>query len=1034
MKNKTKIKNLVKLNPFSLDKINYSNKKPVTIKNTNINPKIKIQTRNKIFNENLDKAFFNKTVNNFGNTNLFIRKSNSQKKQLELSINEIYDDIIRKVENQFKMINSEEYMKKLLKMFEIFQKELIFQIEGECDENKMKKILKSNFENIIQYFWNFFSFYENKCTNFIISLKKMIKDLISKLNYNSINNNGNNQSEKSNQIINNFTNNNNNNIIIFDENKKKHFFNEEENIVNLINNLSSNIRLRNKQYKSSFINIANLIDFSNTKLIELKNKLSSVYTNIIPKYKSNFDLKHLNDSISDIDNLYSININLIEEVKLIDDNQKSFFQEAKDIFNNLKINHKIKIKEYQKLFESLQNIQTQNDSKSKENNINCYYTINNLSLWKKNNNNKIYNYHKIKGKRGKSLPNEIKSSINELKSFKLNLNFNNKSRTRNLSNLLNETSISYNNKSNHSYNNNMTNSFNNSSPNVNRTGNSFNNTSILQNRNNIFSLKDESSKISRSFLSSNISNKKIKNENENELLYLAEMVMEFLDKMNILQQSIIKKELNVSQQKKDFTKFKKQLVEYIQSIVNNKDYNMSNKFIQNFVNNNININKNSSNTSNKITDFLYNNIINEKSNNNISNNNNNNNTNHYFQNDKLKVIHNDDYFIISTNNQQILEQKNKELVEEIEKLKENNKNIIEEKNENEALRKYINKFIISINSFMEESNSNTKEEKSPQKNEYSKDINTVINKFVEYANNIKLNLKKLKEEKDILLKESGKNELDNDNLKNKNNMGIVKENNSNEEGVEKANNKKSKISLIFDTEGDLSFKGESLKNSNNFNNAEDDNNKISLPLIDNNTTGSFTNIISSLNKLDNNDINTINNNNDFVEDYKKVKNNRYDINNNDDESNNSDQNLNINKEILKYQNNLKNKIKLLEEEVEIQKNKNLNFFIEMKNELYDLNEEKIPLDKYTNLLKLYEKEKENNKILEKKYIEIVEKILNNLVKYFKKMNINLETESMENNILTSSTEDKFINKKNKYNSNNLNFDYSNMKKGNLFWK
>jgi hypothetical protein len=325
MKNKTKIKNLVKLNPFSLDKINYSNKKPVTIKNTNINPKIKIQTRNKIINENLDKAFFNKTLNNFRNTNLFIRKSNSQKKQLELSINEINDDIIRKVENQFKIINSEEYMKKLLKMFENFQKELIFQIEVECDENKMKKILKSNFENIIQYFWNFFSFYENKCTNFIISLKKMIKDLISKINYNLINNNGNNQSEKSNQIINNYTNNNNNNIIIFDENKKKHFFNEEENIVNLINNLSSNIRLRNKQYKSSFINIANLIDFSNTKLVELKNKLSSVYTNIIPKYKSNLDLKNLNDSISDIDNLYSININLIQEVKLIDDNQKSFF-------------------------------------------------------------------------------------------------------------------------------------------------------------------------------------------------------------------------------------------------------------------------------------------------------------------------------------------------------------------------------------------------------------------------------------------------------------------------------------------------------------------------------------------------------------------------------------------------------------------------------------------------------------------------------------------------------------------------------------
>lgn len=1028
MKNKTKIKNLVKLNPFSLDKINYSNKKPVTIKNTNINPNLKMQTRNKFFNENIDKTFFNKTLNNFRNTNLFITKSNSQKKQLELSTNEIYDDIIRKVESQFKMINSEEYMKNLIKMFEIFQKELIYQIEGECDENKIKNILKSNFESIIQYFCNFFSFYEKKCTNFIFSLKTMIKDLITKLNCKSTNNNiGNNQSEKSSQIINNYTNNNNNNIIIFDENKKKHFFNEEENIVNLINNLSSNIRLCNKQYKSSFINIANLIDFSNTKLIELKNKLSSLYKNIVPKYKSNYDIKYFNDSISDIDNLYSININLIEEVKLIDDNQKSFFQEAKGIFNNLKINHKIKIKEYQKLFDSIQNIQTQNDSKSKENNINCYYTINNLSLWKKNNNKKSYNYHNIKGKRGKSLPNEIKSSLNELKSFKLNLNINNKSRNRNLSNLLNETSASYNNKSNHSYNNNnMTNSFNNSSPNVNMTGNSFNTTSILQNKNNIFSLKDESTKINRSFMSSNISNKKIKNEND--LLYLAEMVMEFLDKMNILQQSIIKKELNVSQQKRDFAKFKKQLIEYIQTIVNNKDNNFENKFIQNYAHNNNNnntINLKCSSNSNKISDFLYNNIINEKTNNTISNSNKNNITNHYFMNEKLKVIHNDDYFIKSTNNISILEQKNKELIIEIEKLKENNKKIIEEKNENEILKKHINKFILSINSFMEESNSNSKEEKSDYNNEY---IDAVINKFNEYANNMKLALKKLKEEKDILMKESDKNKLDKENLKNKNIINEIKENNN--EVEEKVNNQKSKISLVFDTEGDLSFKGESLKNSNNFNNIEDENNKNSLPLIDNNNTGSFTNIISSLNKLDNIDLNT----NDFVEDNKNIKNKRYDINSNNKDNDNNDQSLNINKEILKYQNNLKNKIKSLEEEVEIQKNKNLNFFIEMKNELYDLNEEKIPLEKYTNLLKLYEKEKESNKILEKKYIEIVEKIYNNLVKYFNQLNLNLESENMENNILTSSNEDNFPINKNKYNSNNLNFHYSNMKKGNLFWK
>ena len=270
MKNKSKIGNLVKLNPFSLDKININKRKKIIIKNININynnPKLKSLSKNKILNDNLEKKFFNKTLSEHKKNNLFITKSNSQKKSFSFSAKEISDDIIKVVEKQLKLINSEEHIKNIVKILEIFRKELIHQLEAEYNENKINNILKENFENIIQYLAKFFSFYENKYSNCIISLRKIIKDLTLKMSNKSLDNIRYNTSENSSQIINNYTH-NNNNIIIFDENKKKHFLNEEENIVNLINNLSSNIRISNKKYKSSLLNIANLIDFSNNKLIE----------------------------------------------------------------------------------------------------------------------------------------------------------------------------------------------------------------------------------------------------------------------------------------------------------------------------------------------------------------------------------------------------------------------------------------------------------------------------------------------------------------------------------------------------------------------------------------------------------------------------------------------------------------------------------------------------------------------------------------------------------------------------------------------
>ena len=74
----------------------------------------------------------------------------------------------------------------------------------------------------------------------------------------------------------------------------------------------------------------------------MKKKLE-LYINSNNISKSNIYFKYLSESVTDIDNLFANNNNIITEVKILDNNQKNFFDKAKEIFNNLKINHKIKI-------------------------------------------------------------------------------------------------------------------------------------------------------------------------------------------------------------------------------------------------------------------------------------------------------------------------------------------------------------------------------------------------------------------------------------------------------------------------------------------------------------------------------------------------------------------------------------------------------------------------------------------------------------------------------------------------------------------
>ena len=457
-----KVKKLTCINPYSYIDKYQKNKNQMKSRNLSFNSSKKISKDKNIKNMKLidnDNSVLNKTTTIFRKQNLFNKILSS-----ETNI----DNIIKCLEKESILMNSEKYINDIVKMFEIFQEELIIQLENKYNDLKINKIIKNNFEIVIKYIINFFSVYRNKYTECINLIKTKLNCITKREKINK-------------SIINNYTN-NNNNIIIFEENIKKYFLNQEENIVNLINSLSSTIKAFNSKYKLILINIENNLDSFNNKLIEIKNKLNIINRNNSKTFNYNIKTKNLNyDEINiDIEKIYLTNINLNKEIKSLDKEHKLFLVEAKDIFNNLRINHKIKIKKYQKFFDSINNAK-----KNKE---------------------------KIEPK-----------NKSELKYLKINLS--KLKRTRN---------IKLNNSQNSSNNNN----------------NSFNTTSTLQNKklnyNSIY--KSE--------------------ENNIEIYYISQLMLEFFDKLKILQKAIINKEPNVNILKKEFEKYKKEIIKYLKNLKN----------------------------------------------------------------------------------------------------------------------------------------------------------------------------------------------------------------------------------------------------------------------------------------------------------------------------------------------------------------------------------------------------------------------------------------------------------------------------------
>ena len=900
------------------------------------------------YNLNLIKTELNQNINTSPKINKNNNKSNSKyiqannssvKNKSPIKNKRIYNknniEIIKYLEEELGSLDSEKHIKNAIKIIESFQNELIGQLEQEYDENSIKEILQNNFQKIINLLIKYFTLYDNKCANCIDNLKKMLKTVSSIDNVNNYNNNSliNSDGKISNKSY------KNNYMPVFNEEKKKEFLNGEEIIVGLINSLSGGIKNCNKNYRTTVINMAKLIEESNNSLIEIKTKLDNLNTKINTKisneiqYKKNLSLSVVN-IITDIQNLYSMNCTIIEDVKLIDVNQTSFYEEAKEIFNHLKINHNKKLKEYHMFFESISHMQTNANSLT-----------------------------------------EIKKRGNSFSGNRINLEKN----SNNTENIL---------------------------------------------------VKNNSSK------KMNIKNNN-KDYNENNykninLISFAEQTIDLFNKMKNLQESIVKRIEGTNQMKIDFEKDKRKLIKLANYIINNKINSSENKI-------NL-IKQRKDNDTKKILNYeiqteyfeiiaemrldnktfeisqmqmKYNNLleeINKKSQeinklqdkiNNIQLEN-----NELKRSENNKFSNNINFDEINKINDEIISPFNNNSINSNSDKIIPNENIIQLKQENKKLKELMNKCVqiifdsiketspnmVDDNFISDESEDKIKNEKNNiedngQENEFDMNyISEAVKKFQNYNIEMVKNLKKAEEEKEKFEKEAHENLIKAEAYKNTLDQAINKINQGEEGNTSDISNNKSqnKKNFSFEGEGEISFKDNFGGSINNNINTKQEKEEI----MNNNIINEHN--INDLNQL------LVNNSNEEEKDNK----------NNEDV-------MKVNKDLLKIQQNLIDKIKLLEEENEKNKLTIHNLFIESGNDLYDdINEMSVPMAKYNRLLKLLETEQERNKNLEEKNLYLISGITESI-----SLNKN-EIENLTNKLnMENSDYENGKNKNNKINKN-----------------
>ena len=821
--------------------------------------------------------------------------------------NKNYLDVIKYTEEQLGSLDSESHIKSAVTTLENFQNELIGQLEQEYDENKIKHVLQTNFDKIIKLLIKYFTLYDTKCANCVNYLKKMMKEIIS-TNINKYYNNSNINSDG--KVVNKPY--KNSNISFFDEEKKKQFMNGEEIIVSLINSLSGGIKNCNKNYRTTVINLAKLIEESNNSLVEIKNKLDNLSTKIKSKYNNEIQFKKnlslsVNNIITDVENLYTMNYNIIEDVKIIDANQVSFYEEAKEIFNHLKINHSKQLREYHMFFESISHLQTNANSFKEIKKRGNSFSGNRLYNEKNNDENILINNSNKKANTKQKKYEELDDNmrLNE-KDYK---NINIKSFAKQVLEFFNKMKKLQ--------------------------------ESIVKKLEGINQMKIDFEKYKKKLIKLVIfiiNNKS--NDNQANLIHQRKDDEFSNDNNKFINLDIIEVEnfriigeINLDNKKYDFSEIQIKYNNLLEEI-NNKSQEINK--LQDKINNiqleNNELKRSNNNKLSNNINFEEINKINEEIISPLNNNSLNSNSD--------KIISNEKIIQLKQENKKIKELVNKCVKIIFDSIKESSPNMVEDN-------------FISDESEDKIKNEKNNLEDNEQESEFDMDyITEAVKKFQNYNSEMAKNLKKAEEEKEKFEKQAHENLVKAEAYKSALDQAINKINLGEDGNTSDVNDKNriNKKQFSFEGEGEISFKDNyGGNNNNNINGNQTKEGIINPDLINEHN-------INDLNQL------LVNNSNDEENNDKKNKKENEDA-------------IKVNKDLLKIQQNLIEKIKSLEEENEKNKLTIHNLFIESGNDLYeDINEMSVSMAKYNQLLQLLETEQERNKNLEEKYISFINEI------------------------------------------------------------
>ena len=646
--------------------------------------------------------------------------------------NKLPQEILEYIEEKSKNLNSNNFMQNITKTLEIFQAEIVIDLEKDYFKKSLKDIIKNKFDIIYQFLEKNINLYENKYKEYISFIINLY-DLVTPNNSFKIVNNINKR------YLNNY---------IFNLDIKSKFLKEEENMIKLINDLSTYIKTYNMNFKSEMKCI--------NKLIE------EIEGNIQNELESEFITSN------------NIKNNIIKITKEMSNSHYLFYNNSKEIFHQLKKSNSNKFKFYNSIFNS--QFTEFNDEISLKPNISISYQNSNIKTRKLSKD--LFN---IGSKLNILSPNKSEKSTKKIKAI-----FNKKN--------------DYNtNIKNNKNNENITPSLINFAYKVNEFLKLIDELqeSILHKKENITQMKIEFSKSKSKlakYCNNIIENKKVKNINNN-IFYMRHIsdftLLNKYDKDSIINKN---KEKEIENYKNEYNKLLEEMSKQTQIILDSKS-KLTEKIYennelkakikkleeekQNYENNeqkenNLNINKefikNEENSSLANKNEIITKLIEEKNRlkslidnciklifetmkenspdllDEISNNDNN--EDNY--NDDEDILDNNNiesYINFVNNNIKKFQSYNKEINSQIQKYKrEANENSLRSKEYKEALEQFFNK---NNNEEIEE-NDNIKECK--EKNENNENLKKINNFLIEKVKNLEKEVEELKYNNKYLIK------------------------------------------------------------------------------------------------------------------------------------------------------------------------------------------------------------------------------------------------------------------------------------------